>query len=687
MTFPLICHFLIGPPGAGKSTFAAQLATLGNYTIVSTDAIRTQLYGDETIQGSWPDIEQEVLRQIQNSIQNQQGVIYDATNAKRSWRMGLLQQLPSEMCWMAWHLKTSLKQCLQWNQQRTRQVPAIVINQMYQDLQAFPPLPGEGFALVTVLQSPDFDSQSIQNHIATLERSAINRINRTQNETTQFHSYSRLLDFDRLMFLIALFIHSPGLGSGQNSKFIPDEKTITHPEPQAVQEIATAIAIAHGKLYADPVALTQDLAWLQRNGLVHQGLFLNSEPLEQPIEIESRSYQQLQTHPYSDVKPFRRLITAIRLILNHPFLTVPHQKSLQALAQILEQQPGIEGECYHKLRKDIETVLKPFQILPAFPLRHGYFAGTGILSRRELLQIFSLLQAQADSIEDPIALSAYQTLRERMAFSKLITTEVYPVQAIAHRSMVDPELLHPTTLPHQLDSLEPAILQRQQVNLGRLPGRGKFAGDIEGDFQVWPLQIVFYNQAWYLGYEVAADADTGLLRFERLDRLYWGGSQRKTRSEAAQYQALNKLHRLLEASAGLFLGNSVAEQKQFLQAKKSQRKAIEIQIELWFNNAVFPFICEGTRRFSAGSIKMSPPLSGNFATQNTKSLFSLSQTGDDRFPNRFRVIFPRWSLNDVDLIRWIVGFGGQVKVVKPKELVNQIARMGQEIYDIYNATP
>jgi len=220
-----------------------------------------------------------------------------------------------------------------------------------------------------------------------------------------------------------------------------------------------------------------------------------------------------------------------------------------------------------------------------------------------------------------------------------------------------------------------------------LPGRGKFAGDIEGDFQVWPLQIVFYNQAWYLGYEVAADADTGLLRFERLDRLYWGGSQRKTRSEAAQYQALNKLHRLLEASAGLFLGNSVAEQKQFLQAKKSQRKAIEIQIELWFNNAVFPFICEGTRRFSAGSIKMSPPLSGNFATQNTKSLFSLSQTGDDRFPNRFRVIFPRWSLNDVDLIRWIVGFGGQVKVVKPKELVNQIARMGQEIYDIYNATP
>lgn len=48
----MLCHFLIGVPSSGKSTFAQLLAQTGNYQIISTDAIRQQLYGDETIQGS-----------------------------------------------------------------------------------------------------------------------------------------------------------------------------------------------------------------------------------------------------------------------------------------------------------------------------------------------------------------------------------------------------------------------------------------------------------------------------------------------------------------------------------------------------------------------------------------------------------------------------------------------------------
>ncbi len=64
MPTPLICHFLIGIPGSGKSTFAAQLAKLGNYRIVSTDAIRQQLYGDAIIQGEWSEVEELVISQI-----------------------------------------------------------------------------------------------------------------------------------------------------------------------------------------------------------------------------------------------------------------------------------------------------------------------------------------------------------------------------------------------------------------------------------------------------------------------------------------------------------------------------------------------------------------------------------------------------------------------------------------------
>jgi dephospho-CoA kinase len=53
----MICHFLIGVPGSGKSTFSAEFAKLGNYRIVSTDAIRASLYGDATIQGEWVEVE------------------------------------------------------------------------------------------------------------------------------------------------------------------------------------------------------------------------------------------------------------------------------------------------------------------------------------------------------------------------------------------------------------------------------------------------------------------------------------------------------------------------------------------------------------------------------------------------------------------------------------------------------
>ncbi|RMG08866.1 MAG: hypothetical protein D6728_13705 [Cyanobacteria bacterium J055] len=46
-------HFLIGLPGSGKSTFAAQLDSLNDESIIiSPDRIRAELYGNESIQGN-----------------------------------------------------------------------------------------------------------------------------------------------------------------------------------------------------------------------------------------------------------------------------------------------------------------------------------------------------------------------------------------------------------------------------------------------------------------------------------------------------------------------------------------------------------------------------------------------------------------------------------------------------------
>ena len=217
MNKPLICHFLIGPPGSGKSTFATKLSTLGNYSIISTDKIRSKLYGQETFQGEWSDIETNLLRQISQNITKGVPIIYDATNAIRPYRISLLEKLPQENCeWIAWHLKTPLPTCLKWNKQRTRKVPETIVEKMFESLKNFQPLVAEGFAVVHTIQNATFEPTIIQQKIDSLNRSHINRRNR--NSRVELHSYSRLLDFDRLMHLISLLIKYPGLGNLEDTE-------------------------------------------------------------------------------------------------------------------------------------------------------------------------------------------------------------------------------------------------------------------------------------------------------------------------------------------------------------------------------------------------------------------------------------------------------------------------------------
>lgn len=153
----IVSHFLIGSPGSGKSIFAQQLIKLNpTARIVSTDAIRALLFGDESIQGDWSLVEQNVLSQIREAFNAGCPVIYDATNAKREWRQSILGQVSrSDVQWIAWYLQTPLALCKAWNQQRQRQVPETVIEELYQALQDNPPQQSEGFIAVNTLSLVD----------------------------------------------------------------------------------------------------------------------------------------------------------------------------------------------------------------------------------------------------------------------------------------------------------------------------------------------------------------------------------------------------------------------------------------------------------------------------------------------------------------------------------------------------
>jgi predicted kinase len=140
---------LIGLPGSGKSTLAQCLIRdrVGQY-LISTDAIRAQLFGDEAVQGPWDLVWREIQRQFRDAIEQisqnngQDGTaIYDATNAVRRNRrtaIDLARAVGFSRIIALW-LDNSVECCLERNRGRSRRVPDEVIWKMHRRLQAAPP--------------------------------------------------------------------------------------------------------------------------------------------------------------------------------------------------------------------------------------------------------------------------------------------------------------------------------------------------------------------------------------------------------------------------------------------------------------------------------------------------------------------------------------------------------------------
>ncbi|MBD2518489.1 AAA family ATPase [Nostoc sp. FACHB-973] len=138
---------LIGLPGSGKSTLAKQLlAEYPRMQLISTDAIRGQLFGSEAIQGSWLLIWQEVERQFQQAISTGNTAIFDATNAQRRHRreiITLARDLGFNHITGIW-VNMPVWLCLARNKRRSRQVPEEIILRMHRQLRDAPPSLEEG---------------------------------------------------------------------------------------------------------------------------------------------------------------------------------------------------------------------------------------------------------------------------------------------------------------------------------------------------------------------------------------------------------------------------------------------------------------------------------------------------------------------------------------------------------------
>ena len=344
----VLCHLLIGPPGSGKSTIAAQWCEQEPDKVwVSSDRVRERLYGDAAIQGTWADIEREVIGDIHTAIEAGRSVIYDATNVRRAWRMGLLQQVNGENWlfdeapaaqWMAWQIETPLTTCLRRNKSRDRQVPHAVVERFHDWMQGEDVRRSEGFVAVNAvpLKRGRVDWDAMEMLIQQVPLQVKQRRNRYRS--LDLHPFSNELAFEQLMRLVSVLVRSPGICD--------------------LEEIAKQITEQHGAIYAEPNRLEWNLNWLMENGIINSGY--TTKPFELGMGLVVGEF----AHGYSDRSAFVRLMETVRFLVHHPVMSVGYGgvKIRDRLVEALRNH-GITGYSGDAIRRDIQQVLKPYGIM------------------------------------------------------------------------------------------------------------------------------------------------------------------------------------------------------------------------------------------------------------------------------------------------------------------------------------
>ncbi|MFM9090095.1 MAG: AAA family ATPase, partial [Cyanobium sp.] len=390
---PLRCHLLIGQPASGKTTLAKALAPLLTApgeppaVVLSTDAIRAEVFGDAAVQGPWVDIQQRLHQRIQECVAAGIPVIVDATHARRAWRLAITQALPlpAPVEWIGWWLYTDLPTSLAWNARRERAVPVPVIQEMAAALADphFGPSRAEGFAAIcAVVPTHHHDLVPVlQAELAALDRrirSATNREGKLHR-----HGYSQLLDLERLLHLIRLLSTWPDLAATDPAS-TEELEAILSPLPAGdlADRAAAFLGKLHGACFADASAIRNDLAWLEAHG------FCSAIPSTAPIQLTPAPRAAGPIHgglpPMGDGPVFVRVMTLLRHLLQMPFDRPAERGSTlhRHLITATEAIPGayLPGETA-TLRKDLEKLLTPYGFRNRNDnVRHGYCLGTAVLS-------------------------------------------------------------------------------------------------------------------------------------------------------------------------------------------------------------------------------------------------------------------------------------------------------------------
>lgn len=373
-----------------------------------------------------------------------------------------------------------------------------------------------------------------------------------------------------------------------------------------------------------------------------------------------------QLHSYSDQAAFNRLLLLIATFVQNPGIGTPNPEAAEtshnalqavqiALLQVAEEcKIDLTPPAIPTLRKDLET-LRSYGILEKRSYRWGYYLGTGIFTFKQLQILVNSLTSLADFQGDPQAKQLYQTLLKRLNLSSLDYSHIkqnqlfYPTRQHLNRAIVHTnweEMLetgeNQNNLFHHWETLTEAIENGQAIEISRRSD--PYGNGNVGCIQVFPLQLIYHDIAWYLAFEYC---HTEHLAIGRINR--FGNYCKKLtliRSLEEQYQNLEKVHHLLKSGWGLFLGQPEEQRLEL------ENKLDKITVKVRFFPPVTAFIEEGKRRHCTQKIK----------------IYKDSRTGQIQYLDYSLQLPPR-SIAEFNL--WVKRHFESAQVLSPPELVNE----------------
>ncbi len=154
-----VFNMLVGLPGSGKSTIAAEHRASG-VAVHSSDEIREELFGNAAVQGDNDIVFRLLHRRITEDLQSGKSVTYDATNLNYRRRAEFLRQINKlgiqnlvKRCVL---LATPVDICKERNRSRSRSVPDEAIDRMVRGFD--PPTLHEGWDYINILSAPNADA-------------------------------------------------------------------------------------------------------------------------------------------------------------------------------------------------------------------------------------------------------------------------------------------------------------------------------------------------------------------------------------------------------------------------------------------------------------------------------------------------------------------------------------------------